>query len=222
MNTWTTRLRERMKALQLTQEALADKLDVTRGAVTHYLAERREPPLKQLKKLAQILKCDPAWLQFGVTSKEPASTKDKQDKEKTTATSTGVPIIHWHEVAGFSTPEKAINNKTEFAPYSCHQKNKSRLFALRVKGDAMIAATGREKSFHESDLLIVNPDADPKHGDYVIVVLPGAKEATFKQYVIDGGVKYLKPLNLQYPMTPINKNARICGVVAASLSLLVQ
>ncbi len=56
MKKWTVRLQERMKELGYTQESLAQKLEVTRGSLTHYLAGRRSPPLKQLNKIAQILK----------------------------------------------------------------------------------------------------------------------------------------------------------------------
>ena len=38
-------------------------------------------------------------------------------------------------------------------------------------------------------------------------------EATFKKLVIDGGQKYLKGLNPSWPMTPINGNCKIIGVV---------
>jgi transcriptional regulator with XRE-family HTH domain len=54
MNTWATRIKSRMKELGLTQEVLAEKMGITRGAITHYLAGRREPPLRQFQKLATI------------------------------------------------------------------------------------------------------------------------------------------------------------------------
>ena len=38
-------------------------------------------------------------------------------------------------------------------------------------------------------------------------------QATFKQLVIDGPRRYLKPLNPRYPVIPIEREARICGVV---------
>jgi transcriptional regulator with XRE-family HTH domain len=52
----------------MTQEMLAEKLGITRSAVCHYLAKRRVPSLDQFVKLAAALECDPAWLQYGVTS----------------------------------------------------------------------------------------------------------------------------------------------------------
>ena len=74
------------------------------------------------------------------------------------------------------------------------------MYALRIKGDAMTANVSLARSFYEGDVIIVDPKMPAKHGSYVIALLPHAKEVTFKQYVIDSGVRYLKPLNPQYPM----------------------
>lgn len=82
MNTWASRIRERMSELQLTQEELANKLGVTRGAITHYLSGRRVPPLRQFHKLAAVLKTDPAWLQFGAPTAP--NTAIKKDRSKNT------------------------------------------------------------------------------------------------------------------------------------------
>ena len=46
-----------------------------------------------------------------------------------------------------------------------------------------------------------------------MALLPRAKEETFKQYVIDGGVQYLKPLNPQYPIVQVDKGTHVFGLV---------
>jgi SOS-response transcriptional repressor LexA len=89
-----------------------------------------------------------------------------------------------------------------------------------VQGDAMTAPSGNSKSFHEGDLIIVDPDKIAAHNNYVIAIPPRAKEATFKQYVVDGGVSYLKPLNPQYPMIQINDATHVCGVVVNCLGII--
>lgn len=65
MNTATKRIKLRMKELQLTQAELADKIGISRGAITHYLAGRRIPRHEQFLKLAEVLECNPSWLQYG-------------------------------------------------------------------------------------------------------------------------------------------------------------
>jgi SOS-response transcriptional repressor LexA len=78
-------------------------------------------------------------------------------------------------------------------------------FAMRVQGDSM------EPKFTEGMLLIVEPELDAQHGDYVIVK-NGSEETTFKQLVKDGQDWFLKPLNPRYPIKPLGTNT-IIGVV---------
>lgn len=78
-------------------------------------------------------------------------------------------------------------------------------FALRVQGDSM------EPRFTEGMLLIVEPELDSQHGDYVIVK-NGSEETTFKQLIKDGSDWLLKPLNDRYPIKPLGSNT-IVGVV---------
>jgi SOS-response transcriptional repressor LexA len=89
--------------------------------------------------------------------------------------------------------------------------------ALRIQGDSMVPPNGL-KSFHEGDLIIVDTDKEVKHRDFVIAVLPNAKEAIFKQYVVDSGTKYLKPLNSQYPLLMMDTKTVILGVVVSCIS----
>jgi len=49
--------------------------------------------------------------------------------------------------------------------------------------------------------------------------LPQSKEATFKQYVLDGDIRYLKPLNPQYPLVEIDDSTHVCGVIVGHLNL---
>lgn len=209
MNTWADRIRSRMKELGLTQEELAVKLGITRGAVTHYLAGRRVPPLRQFQLLASALKADPAWLQFGTsaaTQKPPKTVK----QTKTEITYRPIPILSWEEAARF--PDVSRLKQEDIKDRIPHIfTDQPHWYALRVKGDSMTASGS--KSFHDGDIIIVNPDKTPQHGDFVIAVLPRSKEATFKQYVVDGGVQYLKPLNPQYPLIKIEKKACISGVI---------
>ncbi|MES9881636.1 MAG: helix-turn-helix transcriptional regulator [Sedimenticola sp.] len=65
---WIDRTKDRMKMTGISQEALANALGCTRGAVGHYLAGRRNPTLSQLEVIADTLNQDPRWLVFGDSS----------------------------------------------------------------------------------------------------------------------------------------------------------
>jgi len=70
------------------------------------------------------------------------------------------------------------------------------LFGVRVVNDSM------EPEFKEGDVLVVNPNLEPKSGDYVIARLVDDNEATFKKLVVHGdgagAILLLRPLNPAY------------------------
>lgn len=217
MNTWSKRVKLRMQELNMTQEVLAGKMGITRGAITHYLSGLRCPPMAKFQKLAAVLKTDPAWLQFGTVSVK-APVRPAVKKEKPLPIRLPVPVLSWEQAAEFTDVSKL--DPKEIQEHIPHfYTDKTNWFALKVKNDAM-SAPGTVKSFNEGNIIIVDPDKPLKHGSFVIAVLPKSKEATFKQYVIDAGVRYLKPLNPQYPTVQSNDSTHICGVVVHSITAL--
>ena len=67
--------------------------------------------------------------------------------------------------------------------------------------------------FPNGSIIIIDPAVEPRQGSFVVVRLDEAEQATFKQMVIDGGTRYLKPLNPRYPLMEIRQSATVCGVV---------
>jgi SOS-response transcriptional repressor LexA len=80
-------------------------------------------------------------------------------------------------------------------------------FSLRVEGDSM------EPEFPHGCIIFVEPRSEALNGDFVVVTLDDSRRATFKELVIDGPSRYLKPLNPRYPILPLTVEARVCGVV---------
>ena len=80
----------------------------------------------------------------------------------------------------------------------------------------MYDPTGK-RSFKDGDLVLVEPHAHAENGSLVVVRLDDESEATFKQLIIEGGRKFLKALNPNWPnrIFEVNGNATICGVVKA-------
>lgn len=63
-------------------------------------------------------------------------------------------------------------------------------YALRVLGDSM------EPEFPEGCVIIIDPGYAPRHGSYLIVEYAG--DVFFRQLVIEGDRRFLKPLNEKY------------------------
>lgn len=83
-------------------------------------------------------------------------------------------------------------------------------FWLLVDGDSMTAPVGL--SIPEGTFVLFDTGREPINGSLVIAKLSESNEATFKKLVIDGGQKYLKGLNPQWPVIQVNGNCRIIGV----------
>lgn len=63
--TFGHRLQEAMHDRGVTHEAVAEHVGVSRPAVTHWTAGRREPSTATLRQLAEFLGVDAGWLLFG-------------------------------------------------------------------------------------------------------------------------------------------------------------
>lgn len=84
-------------------------------------------------------------------------------------------------------------------------------FWLRVDGDSMTASAGQ--SVPEGSLILVDPCVPAENGRLVVAKIFGTEEATFKKLIIDGGRKYLKPLNPAYPLIEMTPECYIVGAV---------
>lgn len=207
MNTWSGRLKSKMHELELTQEELARKLGVTRSAVAHYVQGTRHPPLKQVMKLAAILKVDPAWLQFG-KSQEP--TKPKQQGQKN---ENRIPILDWQNAIDYH--RNALAKSQNYLEYFNYHNVEC--YALAIKGDAMVSPLAQSLSFNPGSYAIIDPNKIPDHASYVLAITSNKKEPILRQYVEEGGIVYLKPLNSQYPLLPLERSTKILGVVIANI-----
>ncbi|HZW61291.1 MAG TPA: S24 family peptidase [Candidatus Babeliales bacterium] len=208
MNTWTGRLKSKMKELGLTQEELARKLGVTRSAVAHYVQGTRQPPLKQMVKLAGVLKVDPSWLQFGKAQDTATSAKQQSRKALNR-----IPVLEWQQAVNYN-PEDSHEKTLEY--FSCID---TECYALQIKGDSMVSSLTQSVSFNPGSYVIVDPNKQPEHGSFVISTASTKKDTILRQYVEEGGVVYLKPLNPQYPLIQMERSTKILGVVIANIQL---
>lgn len=121
-----------------------------------------------------------------------------------------VPLIswvqagHWCEAIDLFQPGDA--EEWLFCPVSHGPST----FALRVRGVSM------EPKYRDGAIIYVDPDRSADHLSNVVVRLEGEKEVTFKQLVIEGDKRFLRPLNPDWPgpkLIEINSDAVVCGVV---------
>lgn len=123
-----------------------------------------------------------------------------------------VPLIGWIQAGHYT---EIVDN---FHPGDAEEwvltteRIRKHTFALRVQGDSMLPR------FPPGTILIVEPDEAVEPGDFVVARINGDTEATFKQLVKDGGRLYLRPLNPQYPIIPVDDQTNIAGPVITAIN----
>lgn len=92
-------------------------------------------------------------------------------------------------------------------------------FWLQVEGDSMTAPMGL--SIPAGTYVLFDTGREAVNGSLVVAKLTDENEATFKKLIIDGSQKYLKGLNPQWPMVPVNGNCKVLGVAIETKMRLV-
>ena len=211
--TFADRLISRRQELRMTQETLAAKSGVTRMGISKIeLGLTIHARADTLFSLAKALKCNPEWLLYGKGDKE-SLTVDYSNVVAGPTVEFYVPEINWVQ-AGAWTPVPESINPADAIMHPCPVKCSPSTFALRVKGDSMLPR------FEQDDLIFVDPTKlDPSSGKFVVAMLEGSSEATFKQYQELDGKRMLRALNPDYPpemrFVKINGNCRIIGTVVS-------
>lgn len=146
-------------------------------------------------------------------SEQPAAPKEGATKSNVVAgpeIKGKFPLISW--VAAGAWHDITEIHPSEAPLYPCPVNCSDKTFVLRVQGISM------EPLFRDGDLIFIDPEAEWRHGSYVVARLDDHNEATFKQLVIESGQKYLKPVNPNWPeqIIPINGNCTIVGPVVFS------
>lgn len=208
--TWQELAKARMKEVGMTQERLAELLGVTQGGLGHWLNGRREANITVIAKIFSILQLPNFVVNSDGSVNEPKADYNVSFRAHHEPKGS-FPVISWVSAGEWMEAvepyhRKAIDRWFE-TTVSCSDDS----FWLDVKGDSMTSPVGL--SIPEGMVILVDPDVEPINGKLVVAKLEGDNEATFKKLVVDAGKRFLKPLNPQYPMIPINGNCRIIGVV---------
>jgi SOS-response transcriptional repressor LexA len=203
MNNWLELVKSRMKELEITQEALAEKLGFTQGAIAHWLSGRREPGLDTISKILKELRMPPLLIGVGPTDASnvrEASGPYRAEKE--------YPLISnisagtWMESCDNFHPGDAeawISSSENAGPHG---------YWLRVDGPSM------EPRFVDGMLILVKPEGfDLISGKFYVAKLLDSGETTFKQYIRDAGTSYLSPLNKAFRTIEITEKVAIIGRV---------
>lgn len=209
MEKWTDLAKSKMRELKVTQERLAERLGVTQGAIGHWLSGRREPSIDVINKILRELGLPALSVQGPSTG----------NTEEAPANRGNIPLISWVQAGSFQEATEAYAPGMAEAYLPCPTPHGPWTFALKVRGQSMYNPHS-PRSFHEGEMIYVDPDREAENGSFVVVKLVDEQEATFKQLVMEGSRRYLKAINPSWPepFIEIDGEAHIVGVVIGKYS----
>lgn len=159
---------------------LARRVQLPQPTVQRIVAGVCENPhISSLKPIADYFSLSVAQLK----GLEPIPRLDKVHK---------LPLISWSEATRWNKQLTTLSEEHVIA--DIHVSHKA--YALRVLDSAM------DPIFPHDSILIADPEVQPKDRSYVIILIHGTEIPIFRQLIINGPDKYLKPLS---PDTEIYK-----------------
>lgn len=191
-----------------TQTALARKSGVTQSTIGRLLRGEVSPQSENLERIA---------LAFGMAYSELASLAEGAEVEDPTAgilkpanPRRVVPLLSLAQTWRFAEIMRLeqISDASEWIEFP-KKRQGPRTIALKVSGESM------EPEYHNADIIYIDPDVAPTHGKDIVVRLGAVNEVAFRRLVVESELRYLKPLNQNWPDKFIRMptDARIVGVV---------
>lgn len=222
-------LKDRIKLARqragFSQKQAADKSGLDQATISN-LERGKHLGSSHLLQIADALSVSFRWLSAGVGEMQ-LGTNDNHGVYDANTTLVAQPM-HYHRYPVVSEVQAGwfaecvvpyppgMEERHETSDYAA----KGAAFWLEVTGDSMTAPSGARPSIPEGTFVLVDTGIEATPGKLVVAQLDESNEATFKKLVIDGGQKYLKPLNPAYPLIPINGNCRIIGVAVEAKTKL--
>ena len=200
------RVEKRRIQLGMTQAQLGLIAGLAQNSIHNIESGETKRPRK-IDALAEALNCTPEYLLFGIGETQADKKSANNNVSPGPTIKATAPLISWVQAGSLSeiTEIKAYDAERFMCPVNCSDLT----FVLKVQGISM------EPKFDEGDLIFVDPEAECIHGSYVVARLDDDNQATFKQLIIEGGHKFLKAANPNWPeqLIPINGNCTLVGKV---------
>lgn len=162
-----------------------------------------------LRNLAPILGVSVRFLRYGKTDTRSGGVQPDKKRLKR-----WVPVISWVQAGEW---KEAIDlhhpgGADDWIPLLLKRKVSDNVYALVVEGESMIHPVDPLRGFPPGIHIIVDPeDRTPTSGQFVVARLKGTDTVTFKQFKVEDGKPYLKPLNPDFK--PIHDEFLILGRV---------
>jgi SOS-response transcriptional repressor LexA len=220
-------LNQKNGARYLTQTKIAKIMNVSQGAVGHWISGRRTPSIEELLKLAEILQTNVDYLTNGISliSKDEHNQINVDHYNSDNVSSRPISIPYFETFENYSVPvlewTQAREGINAVAMYAKDCKNvilfpkkiNRHTFALEVKGNSMSSTSMGVKGYYPGQKVIIDPVAKPSHEKCVLAYAPHLAAPILRQYNDENGVVTLKALDFREKTIDLTSDWAILGVV---------
>jgi SOS-response transcriptional repressor LexA len=190
----------------ISEAALGREIGVPRATINRLVSGKTpDPRASTLEAIARF---------FGITidqllGKQPIPGLAQENKPSTKVDH-WIPILAWEQAFHWQEIINGIKHKVIDEWVLTDPNIDGGNFALIFKGDSMFP------QFHENTILIIDTYQAPKNRDFVIAYCHDNQEILFRQLIIDGSYKFLKPINTIFPSLQLKELDQIIGLVVQS------
>ena len=120
-----------------------------------------------------------------------------------------VPLLNWEQAGSWNNDKPPVPEISIFTDLNVNKN----IFALKMEDASM------EPQFSKNTILIIDGKKEPKDRSFVVVKLLDYPKVIFRQLLIDGQYKYLKPLSPDFEhfkMGLLSEKDAIVGVLIQS------
>jgi len=119
-----------------------------------------------------------------------------------------VPLLTWEQAIHWEKDrnQSLVINDEIFTDAHCNSK----CFALKIKDSSM------EPQFPKETIIIIDPTKEAKDRSYIVAQIANHAEVIFRQLLIDGPYKYLKPISPdfeRFKLKLMNTEDQVIGVL---------
>ena len=155
------KLKELRKLKNMTQQKVANYLNISQQAYAKYELDLAEPDLTTLTKLSKLFNCSVDYL-MGITNEFEEQPKKKGIR---------IPVL---DTIPAGIPIEAIEDVIDYEEISEEMASRGDFFALKVKGDSMLP------TIRDGDIVIIRQQDDAESGKICVVMVNGY-DATLKE-----------------------------------------
>lgn len=197
------RIRNRRKALKLTQQAVASGIGVSHVAVSQWEKDETVPRGENLLRLAEWLQCTAAWIIDGEGEVFTAPLK--------VSDVSALPLITLTQAAAWMQEERLLIQQQATRFLYCDSKLSESALAITLEDAAM------QPDYRPGDTLIFDPAVAPQPGDVVLAQVNGVAQVRIYRLMAeqhDEQIFSLRPLNDDFPVqTSSEKKIELIGTM---------